>query len=292
MKLSLAAKFNIVFLAVFAVGFVATSMVSNYLLQQSAREETLSKARVLMGSASAASWYTANQVAPLLESRLKFEFVPQSVPAFAATEHLHELLKQYPQYAYKAAMLDPTNPRDRASAWEAPVIKQLRANPALQELVGERASAAGPSLYVARPIVLRNEACLRCHSTPDAAPQTMLDIYGRVNGFNWKLNEVLGAQVVSVPLALPLEHANTMLRSYMVSMLVIFVILFLALNIMVHLFVTRRLRQMSALADRVSLGESDVGELDVSGHDELSRLALSFGRMRTSLASAMKMLED
>ena len=65
-----------------------------------------------------------------------------------------------------------------------------------------------------------------------------------------------------------------------------------ALNVAVHLFVTRRLRQMSALADRVSLGETDVPPIDVSGNDELARLGQSFGRMRTSLASAMKMLEE
>lgn len=292
MKLSLAAKFNAVFLAVFVVGFVATSLVTNYLLQQSAREETLATARLLMNSSSAASAYTAKQIVPLLESRLKFEFVPQSVPNFAATEHLQQMLKDYPEYAYKAAMLNPTNLRDRAVSWEAALVKQLADQPNREELVGERTSPTGPSLYVARPIVIRDAACLQCHSTPEAAPQTMLDIYGRVNGFGWKLNEVLGARVVSVPMALPLKHASTMLRTYMLSMLVIFVVLFLALNVMVHLFVTRRVRQMSALADRVSLGETDVEEIDVGGGDELSRLALSFGRMRTSLASAMKMLED
>jgi protein-histidine pros-kinase len=93
-------------------------------------------------------------------------------------------------------------------------------------------------------------------------------------------------------MALPLQRASMMLHSYMLSLLGIFVFLFCALNLMVHLFVTRRLRQMSALADRVSLGDFDAGELDIKGHDELAGMARSFGRMRTSLASAMKMLEE
>ena len=291
MKLSLSAKFNLVFLAVFVVGFGATSVVTNYFLQQGAREETLQKARVLLAAADAASLYTSEQIGPLLASRLKFEFVPQSIPWFAASEQLNRLLKAYPDYTYKEATLNPTNPRDRAAPWEAALVNALRARPGSQELVGERASASGPALYVAKPIQIKDAACLACHSTPDAAPATMLDTYGRVNGFGWKLNDIIGAQVISVPMALPLQRASATLHNYMLSMLGVFVFLFCALNVAVHLFVTRRLRHMSALADRVSLGDFSAGELNVQGADELSRLARSFGRMRTSLASAMKMLE-
>ncbi|WP_295990025.1 DUF3365 domain-containing protein [Rugamonas sp.] len=292
MKLSLAAKFNIVFLTIFGLGFVAASAVTNYLLQQNAREETLQSARVLMQAALAARSYTSSQILPLLETHLKYEFLPQSIPSYAATEHLNQLLKSYPDFSYKEATLNPTNLRDRASDWEADLVNTLRAKPTLKELVGERATSIGPALYVARPLQITNAACLRCHSVPDNAPKTMIDIYGRNNGFGWKHMEVIGAQVVSVPMDVPLQRANVMLRTYMLSMLGIFVFLFIALNVMVHMFVTRRITQMSRLADQVSLGEFNAEELDVKGNDELSVLARSFGRMRTSLASAMKMLDE
>jgi protein-histidine pros-kinase len=292
MKLSLAAKFNIVFLSIFGIGFVAASAVTNYLLQNNAREETLQNARVLLQAALAARSYTSAQVVPLLETRLKYEFLPQSIPSYAATEHLNHLLKSYPDFSYKEATLNPTNLRDRAADWEADLVNTLRAKPALTELVGQRTTSTGQSLYVARPLQIKSEACLRCHSVPDAAPKTMLDIYGRNNGFGWKHMEIIGAQVVSVPMEVPLQRASVMLRTYMLSMLGIFVFLFIALNVMVHLFVTRRISQMSKLADQVSLGEFNADEFDVKGNDELSALARSFGRMRTSLASAMKMLEE
>ena len=292
MKLSIAAKFNIVFLAIFALGFGAASAVTNYLLQQNAREETLQNARVLMQSALAARSYTAAQIVPLLETRLKYEFLPQSIPSFAATEQLGQLLKQYPDFTYKEATLNPTNLRDRAADWEADLIGTLRAKPQLAELVGERSTSIGPALYVARPLQIKNEACLRCHSVPDAAPKTMTDIYGRNNGFGWKHMEIIGAQVVSVPMEVPLQRARTMLHTYMLSMLGIFVFLFIALNILVHMVVTRRITRMSRLADEVSLGKFSDEEFQVKGNDELSTLARSFARMRSSLASAMKMLEE
>ena len=292
MKLSIAAKFNIVFLAIFAVGFGAASLVTNYLLQQNAREETLQSARVLMQSALAARSYTAAQIVPLLETRLKYEFLPQSIPSFAATEQLGQLLKQYPDFSYKEATLNPTNLRDRAADWEADLINTLRAKPALAELVGQRSTSIGPALYVARPLQIKNAACLRCHSVPDAAPKTMTDIYGRNNGFGWKHMEIVGAQVVSVPMEVPLRRANAMLQTYMLSMLAIFAFLFVALNVMVHYFVTRRITRMSRLADEISLGKFNDEEFEVKGSDELSTLARSFARMRASLASAMKMLEE
>jgi HAMP domain-containing protein/muconolactone delta-isomerase len=292
MRMSLAAKFNVVFLTIFAVGFVGAGAVTNHLLQENARAETLQQARVLMQAALAARTYTSAQIVPLLETRLKYEFLPQSVPSFAATEHLHQLLKSYPDFSYKEATLNPTNLRDRASDWEADLVNTLRAKPATAELVGQRDTSVGPALYIARPLQIKNAACLRCHSVPDAAPKTMTDIYGRNNGFGWKHNEIIGAQVVSVPMAVPLQRASTMLRTYMLSMLGIFVFLFVALNVMVHIFVTRRITQMSRLADQVSLGKFDAEEFDAKGNDELSALARSFARMRTSLASAMKMLEE
>jgi hypothetical protein len=99
MRLSLAAKFNVVFLTIFAVGFIGATAVTDSLLQRNAREETLQQARVLMQSALAARAYTSAQISPLLETRLKYEFLPQSVPSFAATEHLNTLLKAYPDFS-------------------------------------------------------------------------------------------------------------------------------------------------------------------------------------------------
>ncbi len=291
-KFSLAVKFNLGFLVVAVVGFAASSLVTHALLVNNAREETLQHARLLMQASSAAGKYTAAHIVPLLDNRLKFEFLPESVPTFAAIEHLNELLKAYPHYSYKQATLNPTNPRNRANEWEAPIVHRLRANPTMPELVGERITPGGPALYIARPVTITKPACLACHSTPDAAPKTMIDIYGATNGFGWKLNETVGAQVVSVPMTVPLQRANALLRTYMASLLGIFAFLFVALNLTVHLFVTRRITRLSYLADQVSLGRFDAAAFDIRDGDELAQLAQSFDRMRTSLASAMKMLDD
>jgi protein-histidine pros-kinase len=255
-------------------------------------EDVADRARLLMEKATVVSAYTANQIRPLLETQMKYSFLPQSVPSYSAAEVLTALQKSYPEYSFKSAMLNPTNPRDRAVAWEEDVITQFRASSEMKEFIGQRVTPTGMSLYIARPIRISNPACLSCHSTPDEAPKTLIERYGPSNGFGWKLNEVLGAQVVSVPMTLPLKRADQALGVVMAVLAGVFLLIGASLNFMLWKLVIQPVSQLSLLADRVSLGELDAPDFVVKSKDEISTLAESFGRMRKSLAHAMKMLES
>jgi len=81
---------------------------------------------MLMTGAQGVSTYTASQIKPLLETQMKYTFLPQSVPAYSAAEVLGKLQKDYPEYSFKSAMLNPTNPRDRAVAWEEDIVNQFK----------------------------------------------------------------------------------------------------------------------------------------------------------------------
>jgi protein-histidine pros-kinase len=292
MKMSIATKFNLVFVSIFVVGFIAAGVVADRLLKQSAREETLQNARLLLEAAKSVRGYTAGQIAPLLKNQMKFEFHPQSVPSYSAVETLNTVLKSYPDFAYKEATLNPTNPRDKASDWEVDVVQKLRNTAGMKEFVGERDTATGRSLFIARPLTIKDPVCLGCHTTAGDAPKTMVDIYGPNNGFGWQLNETVGAQVISVPMAVPLQRANDIFKTFMLSLFGVFVAVFIALNVMVHMFVTRRIKRLASVADEVSMGKFEAAEFDPAGSDEISGLARSFDRMRTSLASALKMLDE
>jgi HAMP domain-containing protein len=284
-------KFNLVLLVVFAAGLGVSGYVSHALLVQNAREEVSQKAGLMMETALAIRGYTVAQVRPHLEMQMMRVFLPQSVPAFAATETLRELRKRHPEYVYKEATLNPTNPTNRATDWESDLVQQFRNQPDVKELVGERETPTGRTLYIARPIQIAHTACLTCHSTPSAAPETMIKRYGIANGFGWKQNEIVGAQVVSVPMSVPLRNAQTAFYAFMGSLVVVFVLVFAALNVMLSWLIIRPIRRMSAAADQVSLGNFDVGELPESGRDEIALLGRAFNRMWRSLQKAMQMIE-
>jgi len=285
-------KFNLVLLGIFVVGFLTAGYVSYKVLQTNAREEILQHARLMMEAALASRNYTNTQVKPLLDTQLKYTFLPQTVPAYAATEQFNEIRKTHKDYAYKEATLNPTNPRDRANDWEADVVQIFRQAPETPEVIGERDTPTGRSLYLARPIQIKNGACLVCHSTLEAAPKTMLDLYGNANGFGWKLNEIIGAQLVSVPMSVPIARANATLRTFLVSLAAVFGATFVLLNVMLHTIVIRRVTRLAAIADQVSLGNMEAGEFHARSKDEIGVLTEALGRMKASLVQAMKMLES
>ena len=288
MKLLL--KFNLIFILVFLLGLLASSLLARSLLQQVAMDEVTDRARLLMEKANAVSSYTADQIRPLLDEQLKSRFLPQSVPAYSAHEVLATLQKVYPDYSFKSAMLNPTNPRNRVSAWEEDVVTQFRTHPELKEVIGQRATPSGMALFIARPIRISNPVCLGCHSTPEAAPATLVSRYGPSNGFGWTMNDTLGAQVVSVPMTVPLQRADRALWVVLGMLAAVFVLIGAVLNFMLWKLVIRPVTRLSAIADKVSLGE-DAPEFEVRSGDEIGTLSESFGRMRKSLAHAMKMLE-
>lgn len=284
-------KFNLIFLLIFLAGLAASAYVSRDLLRENAQQEIVQHARLTMEKAIAVRTYTNEQIKPLLDTQMLYTFLPQSVPAYSATEVLNQLAKAFPEYSYKEATLNPTNPRDRAVDWEADIVGRFRASAEQKELVGERDTPLGRTLYIARPLRITNAACLICHDTVERAPKTLLDKYGQANGFGWKLNEVVGAQVVSVPMSVPLARAEKTFRVFMVSLVGIFVAIGIVLNLMLWALVIRPVTKLSKLADRVSMGEFGAPEFKARGRDEIGRLAESFTRMRRSLEQAMNMLE-
>ncbi len=288
--MNLLVRINLVLALAFALAALAVGWACSAMLQENAKQETLREAGLMMDSALSMRAYTSAEIVPLLNAQMQREFLPQSVPSYAATQNFLHLHEKHPEYAYKEATLNPTNLQDRAMDWESDLIQQFRNDAHHSEIVGERDTPTGKSLYLARPI--RAEAqCLVCHSVPAAAPATLIERYGSNNGFGWQVNEIIGAQVVSVPLATATANASRIFRSVMSSIAAILVATLLIVNTVLYLLIVRPVRRMAAIADEVSLGNMAAGEFPVRGSSELTNLGRSFNRMRTSLAKALKMLD-
>lgn len=288
--MKLGAKFNIVLISVFLVGLLLTAALSYRILQENARREIVGQAGLMMEAALAMRGYTVTEIRPLLSPHMAKEFLPQIIPAYAATQAFDQLRKHHVEYTYKEATLNPTNPRDRAVDWEADIVNAFRADEGRKEIIGERETPTGRNLYLARPIKITNPACLACHSTPDRAPKPMVARYGDSNGFGWELNEIVGAQIVSVPMSLPIEQANRAFFTFMGTLSIVFVVIVVVLNVMLRKIVISPVTEMAAIADQVSTGATDAPNFETKAKDEIATLASSFTRMRRSLEKAMKML--
>jgi protein-histidine pros-kinase len=283
-------KVNLALLAVFGAGLAVTGYLTDHVLQENARREVLSHASLMMEAASAARSYTSREIQPLLKTMQETQFLPQSVPSYAATQSFSKLHEIYQNYSYKEATLNPTNPRDRVVEWEADVVRNLRDHPTMSEMVGERATPSGQSLFLARPIQIKDAACLSCHSTPSAAPASMRALYGDANGFGWKHQEIVGSQIVSVPLEVPVAQANRTWKLIMIGMALTFACILALVNLALWSMLLRPMRKIVRIADAVSAGQLDAEPFAVRGSDEIAMLGGAFNRMRRSLEKAMAML--
>jgi protein-histidine pros-kinase len=289
--MGLRAKFNLAVIAAFLIGFALAAVGLQRLFEANARMQVVQNARIMMSAADAVRQYTDQQVAPLLGMESGGKFMTASVPFFAAVTVFKGVQTQFPDYTYREPALNPTNPADRATDWEADFINSFRNDPNLHELVGQRDTPTGPSLSLARPIAVDSADCLTCHSSPQRAPPAMLASYGSDHGFGWKLHEVVGAHVVSVPMALPLAAARQTFITFLAILVAMFVVILAILNILLHYMVIRPVVHVARIANAVSLGDTDVEEYEKKGRDEIAVLSAAFNRMRRSLDSAMRMLE-
>jgi protein-histidine pros-kinase len=291
--MKLLAKFNLILLVIFGAGALLISHFAYVFLIGNAQNQVMREARLMLASAQSVRDYIAKDISPLVEENPRHEisFLPEAVPFFGATATFDNLRKSYPQYTYKEAALNPTNLEDRAADWESDIIHHLRDQNGDGQDWGVRQTPNGPALFVANPVRATKD-CLQCHGVASEAPAGLIARYGSANGFGWQPNEIIGAQIVSVPMALPVKIANQAYHRLMLFLGLTILLAMIALDAGVFWFVIRPLRVVSDAADRVSRGEKSVPPVRVRGKDEISVVAASFNRMQVSLAKALRMISE
>ena len=289
----LSKKFNILLLTVFLATVLFSGIAFSALLNQNTEQQVTQRATLLMQTMLSVRQYTLTQVNPELAPRLETEteFLPQTVPGYSAREVFEDLRKnpEYAEFFYKEATLDPTNLRDRADKFETVLVEQFQNNTQLKELTGYRPTPAGNLFFIARPIAIAKQSCLRCHRTPEAAPKSQLTTYGRTNGFGWKLNQIVGAQIISIPASDVIDNTRKdffLLMGIVTSALALVMLL---INFLLMQTIIRPLNQIAKVANDVSMGNMDADFEQISS-DEIGKLAIAFNRMKTSLVMAMDLL--
>ena len=290
--MKLTAKFNLILIIVLSLSFVICAYFSYDILQRNAKREVAKHAGMMLEAALAIRSYTVTEIRPLLSEQMQHKFLPQSVPAYAATQSFNTLRAKHPQYTYKEATINPTNLRNRATDWESDIVQEFTNNKNRKEVTGVRQTPTGPVMFLARPIQIKKKGCLTCHSTVNAAPATLIAKYGTANGFGWKLNEIVGSQIVTVPMSVAVQKANEVFVTFMMLLVGVFLFIIIVLNIMLKQIIVKPVMRMAVAANKISVGKFDTPEFDETGKDEVAILSASFNRMRRSLQKAIKILKQ
>jgi hypothetical protein len=150
--MNLLVRINLALALAIALAALALGWACSSRLQANATRETLREAGLMIDGAQSMRGYTSEEIVPLLNAQMSKEFLPPSVPSYAATQNFLKLRDHHPEYTYREATLNPTNLGDRAVDWETDIVQQFRNNAHPNEIVAERDTPMGRSLYLARPI--------------------------------------------------------------------------------------------------------------------------------------------
>ncbi|MBD2336065.1 DUF3365 domain-containing protein [Calothrix sp. FACHB-156] len=291
-------KVNLILIIVFISGLLISGTALSRVLENNAEKEVSSKAVVVMEIANSLRQYTNDRVQPLLlpQVETKEAFIPEAIPTYSVREMVEIYRKNnqnFQAFSYKDAALNPTNFRDKADEFEAKIIEKFRQQPNKQEqeLSGFINRSGDKIFYTARPFRVSQQTCLRCHSTPEAAPKSQLLAYGRENGFGWKLHEIVAAQMVYVPAE---EIFITAQRSsYLILgiLAIIFTAIVILINLLIKKTVIQRIKNIANVAEKVSIGDMDA-TFAKQAKDEIGMLAEAFNRMKYSLEIALDMLNN
>ncbi|MEM8758323.1 MAG: DUF3365 domain-containing protein [Planctomycetota bacterium] len=170
------------------------------------REQTVKQAQTLLDTMNAVRDYTGAHVRPYLGDELADDsavFPRESVPGYSARTVFtgFQARGDYQGYLYKEAADNPSNPDDLADGFELELLSKFRDTPSLEEHSAFRIGELGnEQFFIARPMIVNDASCLRCHGDRGDAPAAMFADYGEgMGGFGWEMGEVVAAQIVYVP---------------------------------------------------------------------------------------------
>ncbi|TBR56842.1 histidine kinase [Westiellopsis prolifica IICB1] len=293
-NLKIGTKVNLLLILVFIISILVTSTTLSTLLQHRAQNEVTSKAIILMHTMNSVRKYTQYRINPLLKSKLETEtqFIPETVPAFSAIKIFEDFRKdeKFKKFIYREAAINPTNLRDKADSFETKILQSFRKNQKNQEITGFRNLPQGEVFYIARPLAITQPSCLECHSTIEKAPKSLLASYGTKNGFGWQLNEIVAAQIISVPSEEVFEDADHSWSMIMGLVIAIFALVILLLNLLIKRAIVQRIKAIEKIAQQVSVGNMSI-DFDEKYNDEIGGLGVAFNRMKASLQIAINLLE-
>ncbi|MBW4479807.1 MAG: DUF3365 domain-containing protein [Tolypothrix brevis GSE-NOS-MK-07-07A] len=293
-NLALTHKLTLLLFVVFLCGISFSGIVLAKTLNYKTEREISSNASLLLLSLNSVRSYTSNEIIPILQANLGNDsFLPQTVPSYSSRkvfEIFRENNQEYQDYLYKDAMLNPTNIRALADDFETKVINDFK-HQNTQETSGFRNLQGEKYFYIARPLKITDASCLRCHSTPDVAPKEMIRIYGNKNGMGWKLNQINGIQIVSVPTSEVFQRAKQSFVLIMGIVTMAFLIAIYIANFWLLRYVVRPIKRVVRVAEAVSTGDMDADFEKVS-NDEVGSLVEAFTRMKLSLVIAIRRLEQ
>jgi HAMP domain-containing protein len=273
------------FMAIGILGFTSYRLSMN-----NALEEAKIKSDLVMNYAMASREFTRVAQSPLVRQLVEPDrFYPEIMSGFAVARGIYEEFeKTYPGYIFRQATLDPLHPSNKADVQEVQIIQNFINNPELKTAEGRLTRNGEEVFYTATPFAVMNKNCLICHGDPADAPKDQIEIYGDSNGYGWKMDEIVSAFIVYVPVADAIASAKTMSLTLVLYGAGGIIVMLVVIGWFLNRDVVTPIVRLAERTEDFSLGENLDEPIDKNATGEVGVLAQSVERLRISLNKLMQ----
>lgn len=289
--IKISTAYTVILSALFIIVALVVILFANYAMKREALKDAALKSRIILDRNLATHTYFTHQLKPnvfaVTDKHLPAGyFEPSWMSSTYAVREIDKYARQLneSEYYYKECAINARSPENEADPYERQFINELNADPNLLERTVKRTIDGKPYFVVMRRGEVMEERCLRCHSTPDLAPAGLIEVYGAERSFNRKVDDVVSAISIRIPLGAAYAKAN--LFSIYLSGLFLFLLGFVY---WVQILINKKLlfspiNRVREKAMQITTDENYLGqEIDMPFGRELSELTAEFNKMSVSL---------
>lgn len=285
------AKFIMIISVLSLLATVAIGYASYMLSRQSALANAKSTGEMLFKYIEASGSFFGKYQKPLVDELVtdKDRFIPELMSRFVVKRMEHDIFAENQKgYQFKQATIDPLWPDNKADAEELKIIQFFSSNPAAKQKEGVVKRNGEQFFFSALPVRVDKEFCLDCHGDPAKAPKDQQDIYGVEHGYNWKLDQTVGASMVYVSIAQALADAQKAAWKIFGIGVGCLLVTIACIWVFLDRSVVGPIVRLSETAKNISIGKNlcDSAHSDVK--DEIGVLSNSIDRLRISVNKLLK----
>lgn len=255
--------------------------------------DTEHKASLVLSQAEAVQAYVREMLRPAMYHLLPPDgFLLEAMStSYVTRKVMSDLNARGDQFRYRRVAQGARNPDYEADAFERALIARFEADPTLTRLE-EMTTRDGEEVFVAARPVRFEASCLHCHGDPAVAPKALLERYGDKRGFWRHKGELVGLDLVTMPVAGALGHIKGATIGFLSLFALGLAVFYLTIQVFFDRLVVVNLRRTTAVMRRYFPKEAGETPPVTADTGEIEELHAGIEAFAARLREAHRNIED
>ena len=255
--------------------------------------DTEHKATLVLTQAEAIQAYVRQVLRPSMYEHLPPDsFLLEAMSTSYVTRRImSDLNAQGDPFRYRRVAQGARNPDYEADPFERALMDRFAKDSELAR-VAELTDRDGEEVYVAARPVRFDASCLHCHGDPAGAPKALIDRYGDTRGFWRHDGELVGLDLVTMPITGPMGQIKGATIGYLALFALGLAVFYLSIQVFFDRLVVVNLRRTTAVMRRYFPKEAGEAPAITADAGEIEELHAGIETFAARLREAHRHIED